>query len=78
MEKRVLLIDLDPQGNATVSLGLSKGDLGATAFELMVEQQPLSAVATAIPNLGLHCVPANGDLTAAEVALLSADDRENV
>ena len=76
MEKRVLLIDLDPQGNATVSLGLSKGDLGATAFELMVEQQPLSSVATAIPNLGLHCVPANGDLTAAEVALLSADDRE--
>ena len=76
MEKRVLLIDLDPQGNATVSLGLSKGDLGATAFELMVEQQPLSAVATAIPNLGLDCVPANGDLTAAEVALLSADDRE--
>ena len=57
MEKRVLLIDLDPQGNATVSLGLSKGDLGATAFELMVEQQPLSAVATAIPNLGLDCVP---------------------
>ena len=52
MEKRVLLIDLDPQGNATVSLGLSKGDLEATAFELMVEQQPLSSVATAIPNLG--------------------------
>lgn len=50
MEKRVLLIDLDPQGNATVSLGLNKGDLGATAFELMVEQQPLSAVATTIPD----------------------------
>lgn len=76
MEKRVLLMDLDPQGNATVSLGLNKGDLGATAFELMVEQQPLSAVATAIPNLGLDCVPADGDLTAAEVVLLSADDRE--
>ena len=76
MKKRVLLIDLDPQGNATVSLGLNKGDLGATAFELMVEQQLLSAVATTIPDLGLDCVPADGDLTAAEVALLSADDRE--
>ena len=76
MEKRVLLIDLDPQGNATVSLGLNKGDLGATAFELMVEQQPLSVVATTIPDLGLDCVAADGDLTAAEVALLSADDRE--
>ena len=76
MEKRVLLMDLDPQGNATVSLGLNKGNLAATAFELLVEQQPLSTVATAIPNLGLDCVPADGDLTAAEVVLLSADDRE--
>ena len=76
MEKRVLLMDLDPQGNATVSMGLNKGDLEATAFEMMVEQQPLSAVATAIPNRGLDCVPADGDLTAAEVVLLSADDRE--
>ena len=43
MEKRVLLIDLDPQGNATVSVGLEKGDLAATAFELLVDQRPLSS-----------------------------------
>ena len=42
MDKRVLLIDLDPQGNATVSVGLNKKELIATAFELMVEQQPNS------------------------------------
>ena len=76
MEKRVLLVDLDPQGNATVSVGLNKGDLNATAFELMVEQQPLSDVVTPLETSGLHCVPADGDLTAAEVALLSVDDRE--
>jgi chromosome partitioning protein len=76
MEKRVLLVDLDPQGNATVSVGLNKGDLNATAFELMVEQQPLSDVVTPLETFGLHCVPADGDLTAAEVALLSVDDRE--
>ena len=76
MEKRVLLVDLDPQGNATVSVGLSKADLKATAFELMVEQQPLSDVVTSIDAFGLQCVPADGDLTAAEVALLSVDDRE--
>ena len=76
MEKRVLLVDLDPQGNATVSVGLNKGDLKATAFELMVEQQPLSDVVTPLETFGLHCVPADGDLTAAEVALLSVDDRE--
>ena len=76
MEKRVMLVDLDPQGNATVSVGLNKGDLNATAFELMVEQQPLSGVVTPLETFGLHCVPADGDLTAAEVALLSVDDRE--
>ena len=76
MEKRVLLIDLDPQGNATVSVGLQKGDLKATAFELLVEQKPLYEVATQIENLAMDCVPADGDLTAAEVALLSVEDRE--
>ena len=76
MDKRVLLIDLDPQGNATVSVGLNKAELGATAFELMVEQQPLSSVVTSIDTLRMDCLPADGDLTAAEVALLSAEDRE--
>ena len=70
MEKRVLLIDLDPQGNATVSVGLQKGDLQATAFELLVEQKPLSEVVTQLENLAMDCVPADGDLTAAEVATL--------
>ena len=76
MGRRVLLIDLDPQGNATVSVGLHKGDLAATAFELLVEQQPLSEVATPLESLAMDCVPADGDLTAAEVALLSVEDRE--
>ena len=76
MDKRVLLIDLDPQGNATVSVGLKKGELAATAFELMVEQQPLSSVVTSIDTLRMDCLPADGDLTAAEVALLTAENRE--
>ena len=76
MEKRVLLIDLDPQGNATVSVGLNKGELKATSFELLVEQLPLSEVVTPLESLSMDCVPADGDLTAAEVALLSLEDRE--
>lgn len=76
MGKRVLLVDMDPQGNATVSVGLQKDQLDATAFELLVEQQPLGDVAVNLPALALDCVPADGDLTAAEVALLSVDDRE--
>ena len=76
MEKRVLLIDLDPQGNATVSVGLNKGELKATSFELLVDQQPLFEVVTRLEALSMDCVPADGDLTAAEVALLSLEERE--
>ena len=76
MDKRVLLVDLDPQGNASVSVGLNKVDLKATSYELLVEQPPLTDVVQSLSQLGLDVVPANGDLTAAEVALLAVDDRE--
>lgn len=76
MNKRVLLVDMDPQGNATVSVGLTKGELSSTAYELLVEQQPLDRVANRLEALGFDCVPADGDLTAAEVALLTVGDRE--
>ena len=76
MDKRVLLVDLDPQGNASVSVGLNKADLNATSYELLVEQPPLADVIQSIPQLRMDVVPANGDLTAAEVALLAVDDRE--
>jgi len=76
MKKKVLLVDLDPQGNATVSVGLEKKETRPTAFELLINQLPLSQVATYIERLRMHCVSANGDLTAAEVELLSVMDRE--
>jgi chromosome partitioning protein len=76
MNKRVLLVDMDPQGNATVSVGLTKGELSSTAYELLVEQQPLNQVVNRLEALGFDCVPADGDLTAAEVALLTVGDRE--
>ena len=56
MEKRVLLIDLDPQGNATVSVGLNKGELKATSFELLVDQQPLSEVVTPLETLSMDLI----------------------
>ena len=76
MDKRVLLVDLDPQGNASVSVGLNKADLNATSYELLVDQSPLADVVQPLPQLRMDVVPANGDLTAAEVALLAVDDRE--
>lgn len=76
MGKRLLLIDLDPQGNATVSVGIDKAVVDATVLDLLVDHIPLQRCVTRLPELALDCIPANGDLTAAEVALLSMEARE--
>ncbi|WP_294949866.1 AAA family ATPase [Sulfurivirga sp.] len=68
--KRVLLADLDPQGNATVSLGVDKDALTHTVYDLLLEEAPLDAVRQPIEAAGVDLLPANGDLTAAEADLL--------
>lgn len=71
---RTLLIDLDPQGNATMGSGVDKNGLSASACEWLLEEEPFDAVVRRSTG-AFALVPANADLTAAEVALLSAEDR---
>lgn len=71
---RTLLVDLDPQGNATMGSGVDKDAVDASALEWLTEEAPFSEVACRAAGR-FHLVPANGDLTAAEVALLSTPDR---
>jgi chromosome partitioning protein len=59
-KRRVLLVDLDAQGNATMGVGVDKSAL---------EQAPIRAVIQDLPNLGLSLLPANGDMTEAEIKL---------
>jgi len=74
-KRRVLLIDLDPQGNATMGSGINKSDLERSIYDvLMQECSPADAILET-PG-GYHILPANSDLTAAEIALLNADNRE--
>ena len=70
----VLLIDLDPQGNATTGSGVDKYDLQTSTYEWLVDDAPFDRVARRT-EAGFDLVPANGDLTAAEGVLLAADDR---
>ncbi len=74
--RRVLLIDLDPQGNATMGCGIDKHTLAASAYDLLIDGRRVASVAVQLPNQGFDLVPSNGDLTVAEIALLSADGRE--
>jgi len=72
--RRVLLVDLDPQGNATMASGVDKRELEASACELLLgEASPAECIVTA-PE-GYDLVPSNIDLTAAEVSMMALDDR---
>ncbi|HET8575658.1 MAG TPA: AAA family ATPase [Methylomirabilota bacterium] len=75
-ERKTLLIDLDPQGNATTGLGVSKKGLVGTIYHVLLEGLPLSEATLATPLDFLSIVPADIDLVGAEIELVSVDDRE--
>ena len=72
---RTLLIDMDPQGNASTGLGVKASERDLSSYDLLVDDTPLidAIVPTTIP--GLDIVPATVDLSGAEVELVSADER---
>jgi chromosome partitioning protein len=72
---RVLLIDLDPQGNASTGLGVSPSQRGRSSYDVLIGSASVveAAVATRVPRLDL--LPATVDLSGAEVELVGLDDR---
>lgn len=74
--RRVLLVDLDPQGNATMGCGIDKRRLEASAYDLLIGDRDAASVTVAAPDQSFAVIPSNGDLTGAEVALLSIEGRE--
>ncbi|MFK7855105.1 MAG: ParA family protein [Granulosicoccus sp.] len=76
MQKRVLLIDLDPQGNATMGCGIDKYDVEDTVFDVLVEDMPVVDACQKSPENGCDVLPATADLTAAEVELMTMEQRE--
>ncbi|HYH74458.1 MAG TPA: AAA family ATPase [Candidatus Saccharimonadales bacterium] len=75
-QHQVLLVDLDPQGNATSGLGLEKENLGATSYEVLFDHSVLQAAIVPSNREGLSVLPANSNLAAAEVELVGKDNRE--
>jgi chromosome partitioning protein len=76
MKKRVLLVDLDPQGNATVGSGVDKHGLERSIYDVLVHRAPIHLVTRHTGESGFDVLPANSDLTAAEVELLAVEHRE--
>ncbi len=74
--KKVLLIDFDPQGNATTGSGLDKSTLALSGYDLLVGEAEASEIIQSISEPGYDLLPGGGDLTAAEVQLLTESQRE--
>ncbi len=73
--KKVLLIDLDPQGNASTGLGIEPQDRDMTTFELLLEELPLSEVVKPTNVSGLFIAPATQDLSSADIELVANEKR---
>ena len=75
--KKVLVIDLDPQSNASTSLGIDKHGSMISSYEVIIGERSLSeaVVWTEIPNFSL--VPSSPDLAGAEVELVNIENRED-
>lgn len=74
--KSVLLVDLDPQGNATSGLGVDKHTLGETVYDALFQHDIAANVVRDTDIPGLQILPANQNLAGAEVQLVSALQRE--
>jgi chromosome partitioning protein len=73
---RVLLVDLDPQGNAAMGCGVDKQDIEFSSYDLLMEDVPAAQTVIHLPDIGFSVISGNADLTAAEVKLIHADRKE--
>tara|TARA_R110001599_G_scaffold52683_10_gene147306 strand:+ start:14526 stop:15329 length:804 start_codon:yes stop_codon:yes gene_type:complete len=76
MKQRLLLVDLDPQGNATMGSGVDKHSVERSIYDVLVHRAPVNLITQRVPEGGYDVLPANDDLTAAEVELIGVEQRE--
>lgn len=75
---KVLIVDLDPQGNATSGLGFAKGEIKQSVYNVMIDETPIEEVVVKTCVEGLELLPSSIDLAGAEVELVYIKDREHV
>ncbi len=76
LKQRVLLVDLDPQGNAAMGCGVDKHDIEHSSYDLLMETVPAAQTVINLPDLKFDVIAGNSDLTAAEVELMQAERKE--
>lgn len=76
--RRVLLVDVDPQGNATSGVGIEKSKLANSVYQVLVDDLPMEEVIVRTSVEGLDVVPSTLDLAGAEIELMTRISREQV
>ena len=74
--RRVLMVDLDPQGNATMGAGIDKSSIDATMCDVLLDEVPIADIVLPAAEGGFDVAPGNQDLTVAEVELMQRPERE--
>lgn len=74
--RKVLLVDLDPQGNATMGVGVDKHALENSFCDVLLSALPIQQCVHRVENVGIDLLPSNADLTAAEVELMRSQHAE--
>ena len=77
-EKKVLLVDMDPQSNASSSLGVAKDSATYSIYNTLVDDVPVEQVVMQTKRLNLDLVPASSALAGAEVELVALENRERL
>ncbi|SLN40688.1 Chromosome partitioning protein ParA [Roseovarius albus] len=72
---QVLIVDLDPQGNASTGLGIERADRDVTTYDLLVDDAPLEEAIQSLDIQNLRIIPANVDLSSADIELISNEKR---
>ena len=75
---KCLIVDLDPQGNATSGLGFAKSEVKRSVYNVMIDDMPIEDACLTTCVDGLDILPSNIDLAGAEVELVYMKDREHV
>ena len=77
-KKKVLIIDIDPQGNTTSGLGIEKNNLDGTIYELLIGESSIENCIMPLDIKNLSIIPSNVNLAGAEIELLNSDGKEYI
>lgn len=77
LNKEILLIDIDPQGNTTSGLGIDKRNIKVSAYDVLINDSPIEEALIHTQFKGLDLIPSNIDLAAADIELMDIKNRES-